>query len=252
MSIDCGFTVIPAIDLKEGRCVRLWQGDLGKETVYSDRPEEVAVRWQSTGARMIHVVDLDGAVSGRMINRAVVERIVAAVSVPVELGGGIRERATMDAYHALGVRRLILGTTACREPQNLGRLLDGFPGEVYVGLDARKGLVAVNGWTETLALTAAEMARVAKEAGAAGIIFTDISRDGTLEGPNVEAVIEFLGTTDLPVIASGGVASLEDVVRLASLASVGLTGVILGRALYTGRVDLKKALSYDVAPAGGR
>ncbi len=237
------FAVIPAIDVKGGKCVRLWQGEMDKETVYSEQPEEVADRWQHAGASIIHVVDLDGAVSGKVVNRSTVEKIVASVSIPVELGGGIRDRRTMEAYFSVGVQRLILGTAACREPERLRELLDGFPGEVYVGLDARDGFVAVEGWKEVLPLKASDMALAAKEAGAAGVIYTDISRDGTLVGPNFVAIADLLGHTDLPVIASGGVSTLEDIAKFAAMAPHGLVGVIVGRALYTGAVVLEEALA---------
>lgn len=239
------FTIIPAIDIKKGRCVRLWQGDMTKETIYSEKPEEVAVQWEQAGASIIHVVDLDGAVSGEMVNRSTVAKIVDSVTIPVELGGGIRDRRKMDAYFSLGVQRLILGTAACRHPEGLQKLLYGFPGEVYVGIDARDGMVAVEGWKEILPMTALEMVRIARDAGAAGVIYTDISRDGTLEGPNYEAIRKFAQEAGLPVIASGGVSSLADILALSSMASDGVCGVIVGRALYTGQVDLKEALRFS-------
>jgi phosphoribosylformimino-5-aminoimidazole carboxamide ribotide isomerase len=242
------FTVIPAIDVKGGRCVRLWQGDMDKETVYAQHPEEVARRWRDLGATLIHVVDLDGAVGGSTVNREAIRRILAAVDVPIEVGGGIRDRATMEMYHALGVSRVILGTAACRQPERLPELLRGFPGQVWVGIDARDGLVAVDGWTSTLPLTAARMASHAEDAGAAGVIYTDISRDGTLVGPNLEALSRLLEETRLPVIASGGVSVPEDVARVAALAPRGVVGVIVGRALYTGAVDLAQALRHQSPP----
>ncbi len=245
------FTVIPAIDIKGGKCVRLWQGDMDKETVYADDPVQVALRWEKAGAALIHIVDLDGAVAGKAVNGRTVKEIVDAVGVPLEIGGGIRDRRTMEAYFSLGVQRIILGTAACREPGRLKELLDGFPGEVYVGLDARDGMVAVEGWKEILPLKAADMARAAEDNGASGIIYTDISRDGTLEGPNLEAIAKLLPDTDLPVIASGGVSRLKDVEALAALAVMGVTGVIIGRALYAGKVVLEDALAYDI-PSRGR
>jgi phosphoribosylformimino-5-aminoimidazole carboxamide ribotide isomerase len=244
------FTVIPAIDLKGGRCVRLWQGDMNRETVYADHPEEVAVRWQEAGAALIHVVDLDGAVEGRVANRAAIEKIVGAVSVPIQVGGGIRDRKTMEMYRDLGVSRLVLGTAAARYPARLAGLLEGFRGEVWVGIDAREGRVAVEGWKETLGLTASELALSAVRSGAAGIIYTDIHRDGTLEGPNLEALASLLGVTGRSVIASGGVSSLDDVAQLAALADRGVVGVIVGKSLYTGRVDLREAIDTAAAVVG--
>ncbi len=203
-----GFTVIPAIDIRGGRCVRLLQGDYDRETVFADDPAEVARRWEGAGARLIHVVDLDGAREGRAVNRPVIERIVGAVSIPVEVGGGIRDRAAMDDYHALGVARVILGTRRLpRAGERWPGMLAGYPGEVYVGLDARNGLVAVEGWRETLSTRAADVGAAAAAAGATGFIYTDISRDGTLEGPNLAAWRPSPQGTDRPVIASGGVSS---------------------------------------------
>ncbi len=237
-----GFIVIPAIDIRGGRCVRLFQGDYDRETVFAGDPAEVARRWEAAGARLIHLVDLDGAREGRAVNRVVIERIVGAVTVPVEVGGGIRDRAAMDDYHALGVARVILGTRACREPESLAGMLAGYPGEVYVGLDARNGLVAVEGWRETLPTRASAVAAAAAAAGATGFIYTDISRDGTLEGPNLAAMEAFAKGIDRPVIASGGVSRLDDILALADLVDAGITGVIVGRALYAGGVDLAEAV----------
>jgi phosphoribosylformimino-5-aminoimidazole carboxamide ribotide isomerase len=249
--MTASFTVIPAIDLKEGRCVRLWRGEMERETVYSENPGEMAQAWEEAGASIIHLVDLDGAVRGEVVNRQAVEGIVAATSVPLELGGGIRDRATMDDYFSLGIGRVILGTAACREPERLGEMIKGFPGEVYVGIDAREGLVAVEGWRETLSLEAAEMAIMAQRAGADGVIYTDIMRDGTMTGPNFESLARLADRVELPVIASGGVSTLEDIARLAGMSPSGVTGVIVGRALYDGRVDLKEAISLCTAGPGG-
>jgi phosphoribosylformimino-5-aminoimidazole carboxamide ribotide isomerase len=239
---DTPFRVIPAIDIRGGRCVRLWQGDYGRETVYGDRPEEVARRWADAGASWIHVVDLDGAASGSTDNREAIARIVAAVPIPVEVGGGIRDRRTMDDYHNLGVARVILGTVACRQPEIVASLAAGYEGEVYVGLDARDGMVAIQGWTETLSRTAHEVAAVAAASGAHGFVFTDIARDGTLEGPNLAALREFAAGTSRPVIASGGISSVDDILRVAACRELGVSGVIVGRALYVGSVDLAEAI----------
>jgi phosphoribosylformimino-5-aminoimidazole carboxamide ribotide isomerase len=231
--------IIPAIDLKGGRCVRLRQGRMEDETVFSDNPAEVARRWEDAGASRIHLVDLDGAVGGAPVNASAVEAIVAAVRVPTQLGGGIRTRETMEFYRGLGVRRVILGTAAL-DRTALAGLCGGFAGEVAVGVDARDGLVAVKGWTETAAVRATDLVRGLAGLPVAAVIYTDISRDGMMQGPNVEAMAAMLAISPAPLIASGGVSRMEDVERLCALA--GLAGMIVGRALYDGRVDLSAAV----------
>lgn len=230
--------IIPAIDLKGGRCVRLRQGRMEDETVFSDHPAEVARRWEDAGASRIHLVDLDGAVGGSPANAAAVEAIVGAVGVPTQLGGGIRTRQTMDFYRDLGVRRVILGTAAL-DPAALAALCEGYAGEVAVGVDARDGFVAVKGWTETAPVRAADLVRDLAGLGLAALIYTDISRDGMMRGPNVEAMAAMLSISPVPLIASGGVSRIEDVESLCALS--GLAGMIIGRALYDGRVDLGAA-----------
>jgi phosphoribosylformimino-5-aminoimidazole carboxamide ribotide isomerase len=231
--------IIPAIDLKGGRCVRLRQGRMEDETVFSENPAEVARRWEGAGATRIHLVDLDGAVGGSPVNARAVEAIVGAVGVPTQLGGGIRTRETMDFYRGLGVRRVILGTAAI-DPAGLAELCAGYHGEVAVGVDARDGLVAVKGWTETAALRATDLVRALEGLPVAAVIYTDISRDGMMQGPNVEAMAAMLAISPAPLIASGGVSRMEDVERLCALP--GLAGMIVGRALYDGRVDLSAAV----------
>jgi phosphoribosylformimino-5-aminoimidazole carboxamide ribotide isomerase len=238
--------IIPAIDLKGGRCVRLRQGRMEDETVFSDRPAEVARRWQDAGAARLHLVDLDGAVGGSPANARAVEAIVGAVGVPTQLGGGIRTRETMDFYRDLGVRRVILGTAAL-DRAALAALCDGYAGEVAVGVDARDGFVAVKGWTETAAVRAADLVRSLAGLPVAAVIYTDISRDGMMRGPNVEAMAAMLAISPAPLIASGGVSRIEDVESLRALP--GLAGMIIGRALYDGRVDLAAAIRLA---AGGR
>jgi phosphoribosylformimino-5-aminoimidazole carboxamide ribotide isomerase len=234
-----GVEIIPAIDLKGGRCVRLRQGRMEDETVFSENPAEVARRWEAAGASRIHLVDLDGAVGGEPANARAVEAIVGAVGVPTQLGGGIRTRETMDFYRSLGVRRVILGTAAL-DPSALGALLDGYRGEVAVGVDARDGFVAVRGWTETASVKAADLVRGLAGLPLAAVIYTDISRDGMMQGPNVEAMAAMLAISPAPLIASGGVSRMGDVERLCALE--GLAGMIIGRALYDGRVDLAAAV----------
>jgi phosphoribosylformimino-5-aminoimidazole carboxamide ribotide isomerase len=231
--------IIPAIDLKGGRCVRLRQGRMEDETVFSDNPAEVARRWEDAGASRIHLVDLDGAVGGAPVNARAVEAIVAAVRVPTQLGGGIRTRETMDFYRGLGVRRVILGTAAL-DRAALAALCEGFAGEVAVGVDARGGLVAVKGWTETATVRATDLVAGLAGLPVAAVIYTDISRDGMMQGPNVDAMAAMLAISPAPLIASGGVSRLEDVERLRALK--GLAGMIIGRALYDGRVDLAAAV----------
>jgi len=242
--------IIPAIDLKGGRCVRLRQGRMEDETVFSDNPAAMARRWEDAGASRIHLVDLDGAVGGTPVNARAVEAIVGAVGVPTQLGGGIRSRETMDFYRNLGVRRVILGTAAL-DPAALAALCDGYRGEVAVGVDARDGFVAVKGWTETASVKAADLVRALEGLPVAAVIYTDISRDGMMQGPNIEAMAAMLAISPAPLIASGGVSRLEDVDRLCALP--GLAGMIVGRALYDGRIDLATAVrlaaSHGVQPA---
>ncbi|MBC7360062.1 MAG: 1-(5-phosphoribosyl)-5-[(5-phosphoribosylamino)methylideneamino]imidazole-4-carboxamide isomerase [Desulfacinum sp.] len=234
--------LFPAIDLKEGRCVRLMQGHMDKATVYGTDPVEVALRWEAAGAQWLHVVDLDGAFAKTPKNRDVVARIVQAVKIPVQLGGGIRSEETAAAYLDLGVRRVILGTAATRDPAIVERVCGRFPGRVALGIDARNGLVAVEGWTETTDLQAVSFARRFEGLPVAALIYTDIHRDGMQSGVNIEATAELCRAVTIPVIASGGVAGWMDIEALLPLVPLGLEGVITGRALYTGALDLQDAL----------
>ncbi len=233
--------IIPAIDIKDKRCVRLRQGRMDEETVYSADPVTVARRWESLGAKLIHVVDLDGAVHGRAVNFDIIKEIVSGIDVPVQVGGGIRDVGTAERYLSLkGVKRIIIGTAACREDGILDELTRRYPGRVAVGIDAKSGLVAVKGWVEVTDIPAKELALRLAKRGVACIIYTDISRDGMLAGPNVEAVRELKEAVGIPVIASGGVSSLKDIESLLSIG--GLEGVIIGKALYTGDIDLRAAV----------
>ncbi len=233
----------PAIDLKDGRCVRLEKGDMARATVYADDPAAQARAFAAAGCRWIHVVDLDGATSGRPVNAAAVARILEAVEVPVQLGGGIRDRATLDDWLARGVRRVVLGTAALRDPDLVRAACRDHPGRIAVGIDARGGRVAVEGWVETSDVDALELALRFEDAGVAAIVYTDIDRDGVLAGPNVAATAALAERLTTPVIASGGVASLDDLRALRAAASAGIEGVICGRALYDGRIDLADALA---------
>jgi phosphoribosylformimino-5-aminoimidazole carboxamide ribotide isomerase len=232
--------ILPAIDLRGGQCVRLQQGDYARETVFGADPAAMARQWVEQGAKYLHLVDLDGAREGRPVNGASVRAIVEAAGVPCQLGGGSRNDAHVEEALGWGVERVIIGTRALRDPQWCESLCKRYPGRIAVGIDARDGRVAVEGWMEASDRSALDFARQCGEWGAAAIIYTDISRDGMLKGPNVEATAEVAKTAAVPVIASGGVTTLDDVGRLAER---GLYGCIVGRALYEGRLDLTAAIA---------
>jgi phosphoribosylformimino-5-aminoimidazole carboxamide ribotide isomerase len=234
--------VIPAIDLLEGRCVRLYQGDYGRSQVYNDNPTEVARQWVEQGATRLHVVDLDGAKAGKPVNTKAIEAIVQAVPVPVQVGGGLRDRDGVAQMINIGVQQVILGTAAVEDHPLVERLCEEFPGKIVVGIDARNGWVATHGWLETSEVAATELAQQMAELGVATIIYTDIHRDGTLIGPNLDALRELAGSVSIPVIASGGVSSITDLLSLLALEPLGVRSVIVGRALYTGDVSLKEAV----------
>ena len=234
--------VIPAIDLLDGKCVRLYQGDYARSQVFNENPVEVARQWVEQGATRLHVVDLDGAKQGKSVNLAAIEAIAQAIAIPVQVGGGLRERNSVAQLLALGVQRAILGTVAVEQPELVSELCQEFPQQIVVGIDARNGKVATRGWLETSSLKATELAQRMAQQGAAAIIYTDIHRDGTLSGPNLEALKELAQAIAIPVIASGGVSSLTDLLSLLSLESLGVTGAIVGKAIYTGDVDLKEAV----------
>jgi phosphoribosylformimino-5-aminoimidazole carboxamide ribotide isomerase len=229
----------PAIDLRGGKCVRLEQGDYGRETVFGDDAVAMAAHWVDGGAQHMHLVDLDGARLGQGVNRDVVAAIVRSVGVPCELGGGIRDEETIRFWLDLGLDRLVIGTRALREPEWFERICTHFPGRLALGLDARDGLVATDGWLETSRLRAVEVAQRFSAAPMAAVIYTDIARDGMMQGPNFESLAVMLETVSVPLIASGGVTTAEDVLRLARL---GVAGCIIGRALYEGKLTLADAL----------
>lgn len=235
--------IIPAIDLKEGQCVRLSQGRMDDATVYSSDPVETALRWQSLGARRLHIVDLDGAVSGKPANTKVIEKICAAVSMDVELGGGIRDLQTVRQYISAGVDYVILGTAAIRDPALLASCCREYPGKIIIGIDARDGMVAVQGWTEKTEVRAVDFARTLDSDKIAAIVFTDIKRDGMLTGPNIESTEALARAVAIPVIASGGVSRIDDIKNLLAVEQSGIMGVIIGRALYTGNIDLKQCIA---------
>lgn len=234
--------VIPAIDLLDGRCVRLYQGDYARSQVFDDHPTDVAKQWVSQGATWLHVVDLDGAKTGRVVNQAAIEAIVQAVPVSVQVGGGLRDRHSVAQVLALGVQRVILGTVAVEQPNLVAELCKEFPEQIVVGIDARNGRVATRGWLETSEVLATQLALQMQELGVAAIIYTDINRDGTLIGPNLEALRELAAAVSIPIIASGGVSSVVDLLSLLALEPLGVRSVIVGRALYTGDISLKAAL----------
>jgi phosphoribosylformimino-5-aminoimidazole carboxamide ribotide isomerase len=233
----------PAIDLKDGACVRLVRGEMDAATVFNTDPGAQARSFADAGCEWIHVVDLNGAFAGKPVNGDAVSAIVSAVDVPVQLGGGIRDMATIEFWLERGVARVILGTVALRDPALVRAACGQFPGKVAVGIDARGGYVAVEGWAETSQVTALELGLKFEDAGVAAIIYTDIDRDGVMQGPNVEATAALAERLTTPVIASGGVASLDDLRALKVRASSGISGVISGRALYDGRIDLAAALA---------
>jgi len=235
--------LFPAIDLKNGEAVRLQQGDMARATVFNRDPAAQARAFEQQGFEYLHVVDLDGAFTGKPMNAAAVERILAAVKISVQLGGGIRDRATIDAWLGRGVTRVIIGTAAVRDPALVRDAAHAHPGRIAVGLDARDGKVAVEGWAKTSVLEAVDIARRFEDAGVAAIIYTDVNRDGMLQGLDLDATIALADKTSVPVIASGGLASLADVRALLEPRAQKLAGAIAGRALYDGRLDAAAALA---------
>ncbi|PZU08737.1 1-(5-phosphoribosyl)-5-[(5-phosphoribosylamino)methylideneamino]imidazole-4-carboxamide isomerase [Sphingomonas sp.] len=241
--------VFPAIDLKGGKVVRLAEGDMDRATIYGDDPAAQASAFADAGADHLHVVDLDGAFAGESVNGDAVRAIVAAFPGKVQLGGGIRTRASIDKWLELGVARVVIGTAALEDPDLVREAAKDLPGRIVVAVDARDGMVATRGWAEVSELTAADLANRFVDAGVASLLFTDVGRDGLLKGCNIRATVDLARKTRMPVIASGGVAGLVDIVDLARSASEGIEGVITGRALYDGRLDLAAALR---AAKGGR
>jgi phosphoribosylformimino-5-aminoimidazole carboxamide ribotide isomerase len=233
----------PAIDLKDGACVRLLRGDMNAVTIYNDDPAEQARRFAETGFTWLHLVDLNGAIEGKPVNAKAVESIIAATSMPVQLGGGIRTMATIEDWLSRGVARVVLGTVAVRNPSLVKEACVKFPGRVAVAIDSREGLVAVEGWRETSTLRTLDLALDMEAAGAAAIVFTDINRDGAMGGINLEATVDLAFALTVPVIASGGVSSIEDIIAVKREEKSGIAGVICGRALYDGRVDPAAALA---------
>jgi phosphoribosylformimino-5-aminoimidazole carboxamide ribotide isomerase len=235
--------LFPAIDLKDGQCVRLIQGEMDAATVFNDDPAAQARQFQDQGFEYLHMVDLNGAFEGKPVNGAAVESILQSITIPAQLGGGIRDMATISAWLEKGISRVILGTVAVKNPDLVREACKEFPGKIAVGIDARGGMVAIEGWAETSTTSAMELAKMFEFAGVTAIIYTDIERDGVLQGLNLEATEELARTVSIPVIASGGLASIDDVRKLMREEYSILEGAISGRALYDGRLDAKEALA---------
>ncbi|MFN3926890.1 MAG: 1-(5-phosphoribosyl)-5-[(5-phosphoribosylamino)methylideneamino]imidazole-4-carboxamide isomerase [Pseudanabaenaceae cyanobacterium] len=241
--------VIPAIDILDGRCVRLYQGDYNQSEVFGEDPVAIARHWYSQGAKYLHLVDLDGAKAGRPQNLQIIEAIARSIPMHVQVGGGLRDRNSIMAVLATGVSRVILGTVAVEQPQMVADICAEFPGQILVGIDARNGRVATRGWQRDSEVEAVELAQRMSGVGLAGIVYTDIQRDGTLTGPNPEALRQILSAVNVPVYVSGGISSITDLLSLLALEPLGLKGAIVGKALYTGHISLAEALR---AVAGGR
>ncbi|MCF6267063.1 MAG: 1-(5-phosphoribosyl)-5-[(5-phosphoribosylamino)methylideneamino]imidazole-4-carboxamide isomerase [Desulfuromusa sp.] len=235
--------ILPAIDLKEGRCVRLEQGLMDKDTVYNDDPAAQAITWQEQGGEYLHIVDLDGAFAGVPKNKSAIKSIVDAIDIPSELGGGIRDLETIEAYLDLGINRVILGTVAKEKPDLVKEACRLFPGQIVVGIDAKDGLVAVRGWADVTEKKATEMAKEMEAFGVEAIIYTDIARDGMMQGPNIEATKALAESITIPVIASGGLSTLDDIRSLIEIEASGVIGVITGQAIYSGAIDLREAVA---------
>ena len=234
--------LLPAIDLKEGKCVRLKQGDMNQATIFNDDPAKQAESFASEGAEWIHLVDLDGAFAGRPVNAAAVEEILKAVDVRIELGGGIRSLETIEMWLKKGVSRVILGTIALRDPDFVKRACLEFPNQIAVGIDAKNGFVAVEGWAETAQMTAVDLAKKFESAGVSAIIYTDVARDGVLSGPNLAATVQLARSVSTPVIVSGGVSSLDDIRACKAEEKNNIIGVIAGRAVYDNRFTVREAV----------
>jgi phosphoribosylformimino-5-aminoimidazole carboxamide ribotide isomerase len=234
--------IIPAIDLKDGECVRLRQGRMDDSTVFSGKPVDMAARWVDAGARRLHLVDLNGAFAGEPVNGEVVTEIAKAYpDLPIQIGGGIRSGETIEAYLKAGVEYVIIGTKAVKEPDFVTEMCQQFPGHIIVGIDAKKGLVATDGWAEVTEVKAADLAKCFESDGVSAIVYTDIDRDGMMQGVNVEATVAIAQASSIPVIASGGITNMDDIVALNKVADQGILGAITGRAIYEGTLDVAEA-----------
>ncbi len=239
--------IIPAIDLKEGKCVRLEQGLMEKATVYSGDPEGTARHWESQGAELLHVVDLNGAFAGAPRNLDAIKAIRSAIKIPIEVGGGIRDMSTIRTLVSIGIDRIILGTAAIQNPAFVEAACMAFPGRIIAGIDAKDGLVAIKGWAEVTNVMAVDLAKRMEGYGIISVIYTDIKRDGMLSGPNLEATRSLAESLRIPVIASGGVSTMQDIKNLLALKRFGVQGVVTGKAIYSGSLDLRKAIAFAKA-----
>ncbi len=243
--------IIPAIDLKDGKCVRLRQGRMDDSTVFSDNPVDMAKRWVDAGCRRLHLVDLNGAFAGEPVNGEIVNAIATAYpDLPIQIGGGIRSAETIEAYLKAGVSYVIIGTKAVKEPEFVTEMCQAFPGHIIVGLDAQDGRVAIDGWAEVTDVMAVDLAQKFRNDGVSSIVYTDISRDGMMQGVNVEATVDLAVKAGIPVIASGGVTNIEDIRKLAAVADQGILGAITGRAIYEGTLDVAEAQQLSDQLAG--
>jgi phosphoribosylformimino-5-aminoimidazole carboxamide ribotide isomerase len=234
--------IIPAIDIKNGKCVRLLQGRMDAETVFSNDPSAMAAQWEDQGAEMLHVVDLNGAIEKSPQNLTSIQRIVDAIHIPVQVGGGIRDMKTIKQYFDIGIAKVVIGTEAIRNPELVRQACKDYPGGIVVGIDARKGRVAIEGWTQNTDIRAIDLARQFEDYGVSAINFTDIHRDGMQTGPNIAETRELAEAVRIPIVASGGVSTLEDIRNLLPLSRSGVIGVITGKALYSGTLNLKEAI----------
>ena len=235
--------IIPAVDIKDGRCVRLLQGRKDAETVYSDDPVQMAKKWESQGAELIHVIDLDGAFQQHPQNSDAIKKTVEQLDIPVQVGGGIRNEKTIRQYIEIGVERVIIGTEAIKNPKLVKKACKAFPEQIVVAIDARRGMVAIEGWTQTTPIKAIDLAKRFEDCGVVAINFTDIDRDGMQTGPNIEETRRIAEAISIPVIASGGVSTIGDIINLLPLNAMGISGIIIGKALYSGSLDLKEAIA---------
>ena len=235
--------IIPAVDIKGGKCVRLEQGFMDRETIFSDYPEEMALQWERKGAKRLHLVDLDGAVQGIPFNKKVIRNVVDRVSIPVQLGGGIRDLDTIEGYINLGIDQIIIGTAAYKDPDLVETACRRYPGRIIVGIDSKDRYVSVEGWTEPTNIIAIDLAKRFEDMRINSIIYTDIKRDGMKRGPNIDAIREFATAINVPLIAAGGISSIKDIENMAELEEDGLSGIIVGRALYDGSIRLEQAIN---------
>ena len=234
--------IIPAVDIKNGKCVRLFQGRMDAETVFSDNPAAMAKRWEDEGAEIIHVVDLDGAIEKSPQNLDSIRKIIESVNADIQVGGGIRNERTIKMFFGIGVKRVVIGTEAILNPKLVKDACKSYPGQIVVGIDARNGLVAIEGWTKTTQVKAVDLAKQFEDCGVAAVNFTDIHRDGMKTGPNINETRRLAEAISIPVVASGGVSTIKDIQNLMALEAVGVVGIITGRALYSGSLNLKEAI----------